>query len=86
MKRIFKKIGIIFGIALGSIIGLVLVALAGLNVAKFIIYDEYYDIEESVCKNPGLRDGFVCQGICATENEIPLRRSFSVKRRRLLSA
>ncbi len=72
MKRIFKKIGIVFGIVVGSIVGLVLVALAGLNVAKFIIYDEYYDIEESVCKNPGLSDGFVCQGICATDSDVIL--------------
>lgn len=68
MKRIFKKVGIICGIVVGSIVGLVLVALGALNVAKFIIYDEYYDIEESVCKNPGLSDGFVCQGICATDD------------------
>ena len=67
MKKIFRKIAKIALIALSSIIGLVLLALGGLNVAKFIIYDEYYEIEESVCKNPGLGDGFVCQGIGASE-------------------
>ena len=72
MKRILKKIGLILGIAVGSVVGLLLVALGALNVAKFIIYDEYYDIEETVCKNPGLRDGFVCQGICATDNDVIL--------------
>lgn len=67
MKKIFKKIGKIALIALSSIVGLVLLALGGLNVAKFIIYSDYYAIEDSVCKIPGTGDGFVCQGIGASE-------------------
>ncbi len=67
MKKTFKKIGKIALIALSSVVGLVLLALGGLNVTKFIIYDDYYEIEDAVCKNPGLSDGFVCQGIGASE-------------------
>jgi hypothetical protein len=36
---------------------------------KFAIYSDYYSIESTLCDNPGLSDGFVCQGICALENE-----------------
>ena len=68
MKKILRKIAKIALIALSSIVGLVLLALGGLNVAKFIIYDDYYEIEDAVCKNPGLSDGFVCQGIAASES------------------
>lgn len=35
--------------------------IVGLNVAKFVIYSDYYAIESSLCKNPGLSDGFVCR-------------------------
>ena len=41
----------------------------GLNCAKFLIYPDYYPRVESVCKNPGLNDGFVCQGIGAVDGE-----------------
>lgn len=63
IKKIFKGI-IAF---LVGIISLVVVAWGGLNIAKFAIYSEYYSINENVCKNPGLNDGFVCQGIAANE-------------------
>lgn len=63
IKKIFKGI-IAF---LVGIISLVVVAWGGLNIAKFDIYSEYYSINENVCKNPGLNDGFVCQGIAANE-------------------
>ena len=67
MKKTFKKIGKIFGIVVASLVALVVLVLAVLNVAKFAIYSEYYGIKENVCRNPGLGDGFVCQGICADE-------------------
>ena len=63
IKKIFKGI-IAF---LVGIISLVVVAWGGLNIAKFAIYSEYYSINENVCKNPGLNDGFVCQGIAAND-------------------
>ena len=36
-------------------------------MAKFFIYSEYYSIKTNICKNPGLNDGFVCQGIAVSE-------------------
>ena len=68
MKTVFKRIGKIALIALSAIVGLVVLTLAVLNVAKFAIYSEYYGIKENLCKNPGLGDGFVCQGICIDES------------------
>lgn len=40
----------------------------GANYAKFWVYNNYYKIESNVCVNPGLDDGFVCQGVCAAED------------------
>lgn len=67
MNKILKVIGKVCLITVCSIIALVLLVWGGLNVAKFVIYSEYYSIEETICRNPGLGDGFVCQGIAASE-------------------
>lgn len=67
MKKLWKKIGKICLIVLGSIVGLAFVVIAVFNVLKFVIYDDYYAMEQSLCKNPGFSDGFVCQGVCASE-------------------
>ena len=69
MKKTLKLIGKIVLIVLCALLAAVLLFWGGLNVAKYIIYDEYYDIEENVCQNPGLSDGFVCQGIAASEKQ-----------------
>ena len=50
-----------------AILCLALLLVGGLNLAKFPIYSEYYSMEETLCTNPGLDDGFVCQGICVSE-------------------
>lgn len=50
-----------------AILCLALLLVGGLNIAKFPIYSEYYSMEETLCTNPGLDDGFVCQGICVSE-------------------
>ena len=63
IKKFFKGI-LAF---LVGIISLVVVAWGGLNIAKFAIYSEYYSMNDNICKNPGLNDGFVCQGIAANE-------------------
>lgn len=68
-KIIGKIVGKVCVIALCAIVSLALLVIGGLNVAKFVIYSEYYSIRTNVCKNPGLSDGFVCQGICAYEQE-----------------
>ena len=52
---------------LAGVISLAIIALAVLNVAKFFIYSDYYSAKENVCINPGLSDGFVCQGLAASE-------------------
>lgn len=65
MKKIFK----ILAISLAVLVGIFLLVVGVLNLAKFAIYSEYYSIESTVCKNPGLWDGFVCQGICVSEEK-----------------
>lgn len=55
------------GIFLLAVLCLALLLVGGLNIAKFPIYSEYYSMEEALCTNPGLNDGFVCQGICISE-------------------
>ena len=40
-----------------------------LNLAKFSIYAEYYSLKTDICKNHGISDGFVCQGICIDEEQ-----------------
>lgn len=52
-----------------SLVILLLVAVGVLNLAKRAIYSEYYAIKSDVCINPGLDDGFVCQGIAAVDGE-----------------
>ena len=64
LKKILRKI---LWKVLVAIVGLAILAVAVLNVAKFAIYREYYSMKNDVCVNPGLNDGFACQGIAASE-------------------
>lgn len=65
MKKVLKIcIKSIFGLIL-TVIALVLLVLVTFNIAKFAIYSEYYSLNEKVCTNPGLNDGFVTQGVAA---------------------
>ena len=64
LKIVIKLLLWLLGCSL--VLGLLLVGV--LNLAKFIIYHEYYYIEEAVIENPGLSDGFVCQGLCVTDS------------------
>ncbi len=64
---VLKTIGRIALFTLCGILALVLLVWGGLNVAKFILYSEYYSIKTDICTNPGLNDGFVCQGIAVSE-------------------
>ncbi|MBO5110931.1 MAG: hypothetical protein J6D21_09470 [Clostridia bacterium] len=64
-----KKAGKLLGIALAAVLALAVAVIGGLNVAKFILYRDYYRAETAVCKNPGLNDGFVCQGIAVADGE-----------------
>lgn len=65
--KILKKTGKISLIVLIVLISLLLLIFGVFNTLKFAIYKDYYSIKENVCKNPGLKDGFICQGICAVE-------------------
>lgn len=70
LKKLFKKTVVkIISIALLSVILLFVLVVGGLNILKFAIYSDYYAIEDTVCDNPGLGDGFVCQGICVSEEK-----------------
>ena len=53
--------------AVAVLLALVLAVVGVLNIAKFAIYADYYAAESALCRNPGLSDGFVCQGIAAAE-------------------
>ena len=67
MKKILKFVGKFIMFVIIGIVSLLLVAIIGLNIAKHFIYSDYYSIKTDICKNPGLNDGFVCQGIAASE-------------------
>lgn len=67
MEKFWKGFGKVALIVLVAIVGLLVVVLGGLNLAKFAIYKDYYSVKTDVCGNPGLTDGFVCQGIAASE-------------------
>lgn len=69
MKKILKRIGLILLITFLALVGAVALFIGGLNIAKFGIYSEYYSIKTDICNNPGLGDGFVCQGIAASEDK-----------------
>ena len=67
MKKILKFVGKFIMFVIIGIVSLLLVTIIGLNIAKHFIYSDYYSIKTDICKNPGLNDGFVCQGIAVSE-------------------
>ncbi len=67
MTKKLKFIGKAVLFLLAGAAALVLLVIVGLNIAKYAIYSDYYSIKTNICKNPGLGDGFVCQGIAADE-------------------
>ncbi len=67
LKKRLKQVGKIALILVLSLIGVFALAIGGLNLAKFAIYSEYYSIKSDVCKNPEIGNGFVCQGLAASE-------------------
>ena len=69
MKSVWKKIGRIAGIAIASVLALVLLVYAGLWVARLIVYNDYVCNKETVCKIPALGDGFVPQGLTDIDGE-----------------
>lgn len=67
--KALKKTGKILAVVLASILALFVLVIGGLNLAKFGLYSEYYSEKTNLCKNPGLNDGFVCQGIAVVDGE-----------------
>ena len=55
-------------VTLLAVLALFLLLIGGLNIAKFFLYRDYYAAESALCRNPGLNDGFVCQGIAAADD------------------
>jgi len=66
--KVLKFIGKSIMFVIIGILALILVTIIGLNIAKHFIYSDYYSIKTDICKNPGLNDGFVCQGIAVSED------------------
>ncbi len=62
----FKLLKMII-ITIVTLLLLFIIGIIGLNIAKLFIYDDYYSSKTNLCKNPGLNDGFVCQGIAVSE-------------------
>lgn len=65
-----KSAKILIAVTVAIVLGIpavVLFAWGGLNDVKYFIYSDYYEAKEDVCTNPGLNDGFVCQGICVAD-------------------
>ena len=67
LKLIWKIIKKILALALGIAIVAAILAVIGLNLAKYVIYGGYYSKKQDLCINPGLSDGFACQGIAVAD-------------------
>ncbi len=63
MRKILKG----FLVSISTVLLLFALTVGGLNIAKYFIYSDYFAARTVICKNPGLSDGFVCQGIAASE-------------------
>lgn len=68
MKKAIKRSLKIILIFITVISGVAILVFAGLNITKYAIYSDYYAIKTNVRKNPGLNEGFVCQGVFAHED------------------
>ena len=67
MIKFFKTFFKVIFTTVGIIVLIAALLFGGLSLGKFAIYNEYYNMESNVCVNPGLNDGFVCQGVCVSE-------------------
>lgn len=67
MKKAFNGIlKFLLGFVAVLLVFLILV-IGRLNLEKVTIYSKFYSSRDVVCKNPGLNDGFVHQGICVDD-------------------
>ena len=60
-KKFFFIISFIFAI--------IITILSSLNIIKYPLYKDYYSNLTKLCKNPGLNDGYVPQGIAVSDDE-----------------
>jgi hypothetical protein len=67
MKKTLRLIPRIVFYTVAAILAAIMITTSAFNIAKFAIYHEYYSIQENLALNPGLSDGFVCQGICSVD-------------------
>ena len=68
MKKIIANILIAVASTVVGILVFLLLGWGILFIAKYPIYFDYFLVKSDLCKNPGLSDGFVCQGICIDDN------------------
>lgn len=68
-QRALPKWARITLITVGSIVGVIGLALAGINSFKYLIWKDYYAARVNIAHNPGLNDGAVPQGIAVMQNE-----------------
>ncbi len=64
-----RKVFTIIGICFASFFTLIFLCWGGLNCIKFGIYNEYYSLRSQPASIPGLKDGFVPQGITYLGND-----------------
>ena len=67
MKKVIKKVIRVFLWCVVLFLVFFLAILGGLNLEKYNIYSEYYAYRDTVCATPGIKDGFVHQGICVDD-------------------
>lgn len=67
MKKGLKKGLIIFGISIGGIVALALIAVLAVIIMEPLIYADYYSTARKEFPLPGKSDGFVQQGITETD-------------------
>lgn len=64
-NKVMTIIGIIFSIIFMSIF----LCWGGLNIAKFIVYQQFYKLTDDVASIPGIKDGFIASGITYLNND-----------------
>ncbi|MBQ8439868.1 MAG: hypothetical protein IJX19_04340 [Clostridia bacterium] len=67
--KIFKKIGKIALIILGSLLALVLLVWLALFLGKYAIYPDFFAEREKEFQIPGIHDGYVPQGLATVDAE-----------------
>lgn len=67
MFKLLKLISKILSCLILAVLAIFSFVVVGLNLAKFMIYSDYYRMKTNYCVNPGLNDGAVQQGLAVDE-------------------